>query len=132
MFQYPELFVSAAPGGSAYDMEKQISERAESKRTIVIPGRPVLQFALDENAFDRARQYAQDDEPPLQILIWVGTKGFNYESTLEYMGFLFGLGIPFERLIVPGAGHDASYIYEAAGLELMRFHEAAFIRRTRE
>ena len=132
MFQYPELFVSAAPGSSADDMEKQISERGGVEKNDRIPGGPVLQFAPDENAFDRARQYAQDDEPPLQILIWVGTKGFNYESTLEYMGFLFGLGIPFERLIVPGAGHDASYIYEAAGLELMRFHGAAFIRRTRE
>ena len=37
-----------------------------------------------------------------------------------------------KRLIVPGAGHDASQIYEDAGLELMRFHEAAFIGATRE
>jgi endo-1,4-beta-xylanase len=117
MFQYPELFVSAAPGGSAYDMEKQIAENGGVEKEERIPGVPVLQFAPDENAFDRARQYAQADEPPLQILIWVGTKGFNYESTLEYMGFLFGLGIPFERLV---------------GLELMRFHEAAFIGATRE
>ena len=132
MFQYPELFVSAAPGGPAYGMEKQISESGGVEKDERIPGAPKLQFAPDENAYDRARQYARAPNPRLKILVWVGTKGFNYESTLEYMGFLYGLGIPFERLIVPGAGHDAGQIYEAAGLELMRFHEAAFAEAIRE
>lgn len=132
MFQYPELFVSAAPGGPAYGMEKQISESGGVEKDERIPGSPELQFASDENAYDRARQYAQDPKPPLRILIWVGTKGFNYESTLEYMGFLYGLGIPFERLVVPGAGHDAGQIYETAGLELMKFHEVSFDGETRD
>lgn len=67
----------------------------------------------------------------MKILIWVGTKGFNYEATLEYMVFLYGLGIPFERLIVPDAGHNVE-IYEAAGIELMKFHEASFGEASRE
>ena len=35
------------------------------------------------------------------IMIWVGNKGFNYEATLEYLGFLYGLGIPAERIVAP-------------------------------
>jgi len=132
MFQYPELFVSAAPGGPAYGMEKQISESGGLEKDDRIPGSPTLQFVPDENAYDRARQYAQNAKPPLKILIWVGTEGFNYESTLEYMGFLYGLGIPFERVIVPEAGHDAGQLYEAAGIELMKFHEASFAEASRE
>ena len=68
----------------------------------------------------------------MKILIWVGTKGFNYEATLEYMGFLYGLGIPFERLIVPDAGHDSGQIYETVGVELMKFHEASFVEASRD
>ena len=132
MFQYPELFVSAAPGGPGYGMEKQISESGGLEKVDRIPGMPTLRFAPDENAFDRARQYAQSGKPPLKILIWVGTNGFNYETTLEYMGFLYGLDIPFERLIVPDAGHDSGQIYEAAGIELMKFHEASFVEASHE
>ena len=40
MFQYPELFVSAAPGGSAYGVEKQISESGGFEKEDRFPGIP--------------------------------------------------------------------------------------------
>lgn len=126
MFKYPELFVSAAAGGPGYATERQISEAGGVERDDRVPGMPVYTFAPDENAFERARAYTRGDITQLKILIWVGTEGFNYEATLEYMGFLYGLGIPFERLIVPGARHDPNQIYEKSGLTLMRFHARSF------
>ena len=35
------------------------------------------------------------------MVVSVGNNGFNSEATLEYLGFLDGLGIPAERLIAP-------------------------------
>ena len=32
-------------------------------------------------------------------MIWVGTKGFNYEYNLKYMKYLEELNIPYEKLI---------------------------------
>ena len=126
MFGYPELFSSAAPGGPGYATEKQIDRSGGVERDDRIPGGKELVFAPDENAYARARAFVRGDHPPLPILIWVGTEGFNYVATREYMGFLDGLEIPYERLIVPGAQHNPNQIYEAAGLELMRFHARHF------
>ena len=126
MFRYPELFGSAAPGGSGYAMERQVSENGGVERDDRLPGIPERVFAPDENAYDRARAYAaRVDRPTLPILIWLGDRDFNYTANLEYMGFLYGLGIPFERLILPGVDHSAK-AFEAGGLAVMRFHERNF------
>ena len=119
MFKHPHLFCSAAPGGAGHATEKSISENdgRESES---------LKFAPGYNTYDLARQYANRPEPPLKILIHVGTAGFNYENNLAYMEFLRSLDIPFETLIVPDVPHSAKLIYEAAGLQLMRFHAKNF------
>ncbi len=85
-----------------------------------------LVFAEGDNTWDLAREYAKNPKPALRILVHVGTKGFNYENNLEYMEFLTTLKIPFERVIVEGAPHSATKIYEKHGLELMNFHAANF------
>ena len=59
-------------------------------------------------------------------MIWVGTKGFNYDYNLKYMKFLDELGIPYRKLIVPDAPHSARIIYEKLGLELMQYHSQNF------
>ncbi|QDU96491.1 alpha/beta hydrolase [Lignipirellula cremea] len=119
MFKHPDLFCSASPGGGGYSTEKRISEEngKESEN---------LQFALGDNTWDLARAYASNPEPPLRILVHVGTKGFNYENNLEYMKFLESLKIPFERIIVEGAPHSAGLIYEKRGRDIMQFHADNF------
>lgn len=115
MFRHPELFISAAPGGPGYETERRISESGGRESDSLL-------FARGYNTWDLAREYAANPRPRLNILIHVGTAGFNYTATLEYMGFLYALGIPFERVIVPDVPHSAAQIYEKAGMEIMAFH----------
>ena len=119
MFKHPGLFCSAAPGGGGFATEKRISEEngKENENLVFSPG---------YNAWDLARKYAENSSPELKILVFVGTKGFNYENNLEYMGFLKSLKIPFEKLIVPDAPHSAKVIYEKRGEVIMKFHAANF------
>jgi endo-1,4-beta-xylanase len=119
MFKHPQLFCSAAPGGAGHATEKRISENDGRESE-------TLKFAPGYNTYDLARQYAKHPEPPLNILIHVGTKDFNYENNLAYMEFLRTLNIPFETLIVPEAPHSAKAIYAAEGLRLMQFHANNF------
>jgi len=124
MFKHPQLFISAAPGGAGHATEKRISEKSgrESETLVFSPG---------YNTWDLAKQYAVKRKtnkaaPPLNILIHVGTKGFNYENNLAYMKYLESLNIPFKRLIVADAPHSAKVIYQKKGLALMRFHARHF------
>jgi len=121
MFKHPELFCCAAPGGSGYATEKRISEEngRESDRLVFAPG---------DNAWDLATKYAETKQPPLRILVHVGTQGFNYDNNLQYMKFLESLEIPFQRVVVEGAPHSAAKIYEQRGLELVQFHAESFRR----
>ena len=126
MFRYPELFISAAPGGPGYAVEKLVFENdgVERDRRVAVGGEVnALDFGKGNDAYSLARDYAKrPTQPPLNIMIWVGTKGFNYEATLEYLGFLDGVGVPAERLIAPGVDHNPSWFYETLGVELLRFH----------
>lgn len=121
MFKHPHLFSSCAPGGAGHATEKRISE--ENGRESA-----VLKFAPGYNTYDLARKYAANPQPPLQILIHVGTRGFNYQNNLAYMEFLDSLKIPYERLVVPDAPHSAKIIYEKSGLTIMKFHADNFKR----
>lgn len=124
MFKHPKLFCSAAPGGAGHATEKRISEEngRESDTLVFQPG---------YNTYDLARAYAEELTPQLNILIHVGTKGFNYENNLAYMKFLDTLKIPYDKLIVPDVPHSASKIYEKNGLDLMQFHANNFKAATR-
>lgn len=116
MFRYPELFRSVAPGGAGYATEKRISQDNGREN-------PNLVFQPGDNTWDLARLYAKRaDKPALEILIHVGTAGFNYTNNLEYMSFLESLGIPFQRLIVPDVPHSAVRIYQEQGDKLVKFH----------
>ncbi len=119
LFAYPELFASASPGGSGYATEKRISENDgwENEELKFLPG---------HNAYDRARAYAKSRVPSLPILIHVGTKGFNYDNNLAYMGFLDELQIPYQTTIAGGVGHSATKIYETVGPVIMLFHAKNF------
>lgn len=120
IFKYPEMFGSTAPGGSGYEPEERIrdSNGVES---------PNVRFAPGYDAWTLAKAYSKrKDAPPLNPLIWVGTKGFNYEYNLKFMKYLDGLGIHYEKLIVPDAPHSTKIIYEKSGIELMQFHDRNF------
>lgn len=122
-FKYPDLFASAAPGGSGYGPEKRIQENdgAESEH---------LRFSPGDDAWSLAKAFTKrEDRPDLPILIWCGDKGFNYETNLMFHEYLNEeLEVPAKKLIQPGAGHSASEIYEKQGLKLMRFHQRQFGR----
>ena len=121
IFRYPELFLSAAPGGSGYGPEKTIQENNgyESPQLRILP--------LGRNAWDLARDFAaRADRPPLNILIWDGTECFNYEFNLKYSAYLQELGIAHEFLAIPGVGHTATGSYDAKGAEIMRHHQKSF------
>jgi len=121
LMKYPELWCSAAPGGSGYGPEKRIQENEgwESEKIRFLP--------VGYNAWDLTAQQAENSKvktPP--ILIWVGTKGFNYEDNLKYSKYLDSLGIAHKILFAPEIGHSAREIYSLKGMELMKFHEANF------
>ena len=123
MFRHPELFCSAAPGGSGFATEKKISEINGKESDHVV-------FAEGYNVYDTARVYVTSEKQkkyPLRILIHVGTKGFNYENNLAYMKFLKQLGVTFEQLIVEDVPHSAKRLYEKQGDVLMKFHAHNFL-----
>ena len=125
MFRYPHLFISAAPGGPGYAVEKLVLENDGVERDPRAGANArSFDFGRGNDAYSLARSYAESGmQPPLDVMIWVGTRGFNYEATLEYMGYLYGLGVPAERLIAPGVDHNPVWFYETHGVELLRFHD---------
>lgn len=119
MFKHPHLFGSTAPGGAGHATEKKISENDGRESE-------ALKFAPGYNTYDLARKYAAKPKPRLNILIHVGTKGFNYQNNLAYMQFLDELKIPYQKLIVPEAPHSAMIIYQKSGEQIMQFHANNF------
>ena len=127
MFKYPHLFISAAPGGPGYAVEKLVFENdgvERDPRALPAESASSFDFGKGNDAYSLARSYAQDGmQPPLNIMIWLGNKGFNYEASLEYLGYLVGLGVPAERLVAPGVDHNPVWFYETHGVDLLRFHD---------
>jgi len=124
MFKYPELFVSAAPGGSGYGPEKTIRDNdgVEPSGLRISPRK--------NNCWDLAKAYAErENAPKLEPLLWVGTKGYNYETNLEFGEYLTELGIPHTKVVVEDATHSAAMIYDKKGLEIMQHHQRSFVRR---
>lgn len=120
MFRHPELFTSAAPGGSGYEPEKHIQENGGVENENVV-------FAPRYNAWDLAEDYAmREDKAGLPILLWCGTAGFNYEFNLKFSDYLKELGIPHETLMAKGVDHSATRNYDQTGTELMQFHQKYF------
>lgn len=123
MFKHPHLFCSAAPGGSGYEPEQRIRDNngAESAH---------VKFAPGYNAWDLANKFSkQADKADLPILLWVGTKGFNYKFNLKYSAYLKELKIHHSMLITEGAKHSSKEVYEKDGLKLMKFHQRNFSKK---
>jgi len=125
MFKHPELFLSVAPGGSGYGPEKRIqgNDGYESETLRFLP--------LGYNTWDLAKVYAaRKDRPPLSILVWDGTKcfnyEFNYEFNLEFSAYLKELGIAHEFLSIPDVPHTATGSYDVKGNDIMRHHQKTF------
>jgi endo-1,4-beta-xylanase len=117
--RYPEVFCSAAAGGGGYATEKKISESGgfESDK---------LKFAEGDNVWDLAKTYVESNSPSVSWMIYVGTKGFNYENNLDYMKYLDELGLGHEKVIVPDVPHSGFGIYEKRANQIMRFHADNF------
>jgi hypothetical protein len=121
MFKHPELFFSVAPGGSGYGPEKHIQENNghESETLRFLP--------LGYNTWDLAKVFAErKDRPALNILVWDGTKCFNYEFNLKYSAYLKELGIAHEFLSIPDVPHTATGSYDVKGDDIMRHHQKTF------
>ncbi|EKK04558.1 esterase [Rhodopirellula baltica SH28] len=117
--RYPNLFCSAAAGGGGYETERKISESGGRESETLV-------FAEGDNVWDLAREYSKQKSQKVDWMIYVGTKGFNYQNNLEYMAFLKSLEIPFESIVVPEVPHSAMKIYEQRCVDLMRFHAKNF------
>jgi endo-1,4-beta-xylanase len=121
MFKHPELFLSVAPGGSGYGPEKHIQENNgyESEKLRFLP--------LGYNAWDLAKAFAaRQDRPALNILVWDGTKCFNYEHNQQFSAYLKELGIAHEFLSIPDVPHTATGSYDVKGDDIMRHHQQTF------
>lgn len=121
MFKHPEVFLSVAPGGSGYGPEKHIQENDgyENDKLRFLP--------LGYNAWDLAKAYAQrKDRPALSILLWDGTKCFNYEHNQLFSAFLKELGIAHDFLSIPEVPHTATGSYDVSGDTIMRHHQKTF------
>lgn len=119
-FRNPDLFVSAAPGGSGYEQEKRVQENdgAESESVVFAPG---------DNVWDLAEAYAvRPDKERLPLLLWFGTRDFNYPGNLLFSERLVQLGIPHRTLVAEDVEHSAVENYQINGDALMQFHQAAF------
>lgn len=120
-FKHPELFLSVAPGGSGYGPEKRIQENDgyESDTLRFLP--------LGYNTWDLAAAYAaRRDRPALKILIWDGTKCYNWEFNLKYSAYLKEIGLAHDFLAIEGVPHTALGSYEKNGDDIMRHHQRTF------
>ncbi len=121
MFKHPELFLSVAPGGSGYGPEEHIRDNNgyESDNLRFLP--------LGYNTWDLAKAFAaRKDRPELSILVFDGTKCFNYEYNLKFSAHLKELGIKHEFLSIPDVAHTATGSYDVKGDEIMRHHQKTF------
>ncbi len=120
MFKHPHLFGSVAPGGSGYEPEERIRDNNGTESEYV-------RFAKGYDTWSLAQKHSvKKKKYQIAPLIWVGTKGFNYEYNLKYMKYLEKLGINYHKLIVSDTSHSAQKIYQKKGLELMEFHDQNF------
>jgi endo-1,4-beta-xylanase len=125
MFKHPELFISVAPGGSGYEPEKRIQENDgwESENLRFLP--------VGYNAWDLAKAYADrkdKPEPELDILVWDGTKCFNYEYNQKFSAYLHELGVDHEHLWIEDVPHTASGSYDVNGDDIMAHHQRVFAK----
>ena len=121
MFKYPELFLSVAPGGSGYGPEKTIQENDgyESEKVRFLP--------LGYNAWDLAKRFSErKGKPSLSILVWDGTKCFNFDANQKFSAYLKELGIAHEFLAIEGVAHTASGSYDKNGDDVMQHHQKTF------
>ena len=94
--------------------------------TLVVWSLCVLISEKETTLLHLLKSYSQSPGPKLRIAIWIGTKGFNYDATLEYMDYLETLDIPYQSFVAPGVGHNPFALYEKIGIGLMNFHAEAF------
>lgn len=126
MFKFPELFSSAAAGGPGFAAEKQISENQGIEEDRRQPQVMAFDVGAGNDAYTLAQAYIEEGGPKIDIALWVGTKGFNYGSTLEYMKYLDTLDIAYQVYTVGGVGHNPSALYDIIGAQLMDFHWQGF------
>jgi endo-1,4-beta-xylanase len=121
MFKHPELFLSVAPGGSGYGPEKHIQENNGYEND-------TLRFLpLGYNTWDLAKAFAdRKDRPTMNILVWDGTKCFNYEHNKQFSAYLKELNIAHEFLSIPDVPHTATGSYDVKGDDIMQHHQKTF------
>ena len=128
MFRYPELFVSAAPGGAGYAVEKQIFENDGVERDTRAPARGAV-ATLD---FGKRQRRVQPGAPLCRTADATAAQdhdlgghqgGSTTRRRWSTSASWRGLSVPAERLIAPGVDHNPFWFYEMLGVELLRFHD---------
>lgn len=120
-FHHPALFCSAAPFGGGHQYERHAHENAGAE------GPPSYYlFEKGFNTYDLANMFARRAGHKPRLLIAVGTEDQNYEPKLHWMKHLDGIGVAYEKVIVPGVKHDAQGVYRFLGSKSMEFHATCF------
>jgi hypothetical protein len=116
-----EKDVGLAKNRMVYGPEKHIQENKvyESDKLRFMP--------LGYNAWDLAKTFAERiNRPALDILVWDGTKCFNYDHNKQFSGYLKELNIEHEFLSIPEVSHTATGSYDVRGDDIMRHHQKTF------
>ncbi|MEZ5944448.1 MAG: alpha/beta hydrolase-fold protein [Planctomycetaceae bacterium] len=120
MFKHADLFCSAAPMGGGHQHEKRISESGGQESETLTISPPW------NNTWDLAQRFVASGQQQPRILIVDGDADFNFEANKEWHEHLTKLGIKNEFIIVPGAKHSATEVYDAVGQRVMQFHVESF------
>jgi len=126
MFKHSHLFSSGAAGGGAYAVEKMVAENDGVEYDTRMPNPQRLDFGIGNDAYTLAKNFAESGDQGLEIALWGGTAGFNYDSIIDYMTYLDSLDIDYKSYFVGGIPHNPNLLYQSIGIELMNFHANAF------
>ncbi len=121
LFKHRELFSSAAPMGGGHQYEKRIdlNDGVESETVHIDPPW--------NNTWELARRYAADKQGlRCNILVASARRTSTTMPNLDWMAHLTGLGIEYEKIIVPDTPHSAREVYRKRGLDVMGFHAKNF------
>ena len=131
-FKYPDLFSSVAAGGGAYQVEMQIAENGGVEYDTRSDNPERLDFGLGNDAYSLAKSYVNSGGHRLSVAFWGGTKGFNYNDILEYMGYLDSLNVNYQSYFVDDVGHNSWLLYHSIGIDLLNFRVNAFEKFTED
>ena len=112
IFKYPELFSVSIAIAGGHQREKEIS----------ITNGNNGEYQPGDNSWDLARKYSKNPDPPVKLLIIVGTNDKNCEANLVWSSYLKDLGIHHSITLVEGVKHkEVDKILRQLGIKTFHY-----------